>query len=658
MDLPLLRHRPTVESRDSSGSRWPRLSFRPNFSLSTKLTLLVVIPLALTLAVTLPLTVTGLNKLAAVTSIEKLEDEILLVDKHFEQFEENLERTANDISNDPILLAAVRDSNITGIKSILHSFNLTLNLQHLEVFDEMGVSFTHEHQAVTGMDMRSEDGGKASGSANIETTEMTQILGGWFLVSVRPLKHEGTLIGSVAVGKLIDSNLLAEMNFGRSDPILMLLGEEGEVVSSSFPSGDSSARFSIETEPEFVVSAKLGQIAVGWAMVDGERRRTAYVPVALGSGSRSMFAVSLAKSPVVSLRDELITDHIMVIAALSLLVLGVGYVVTRTITKRIMRLRDGAVEIGDGNLSFRIEENANDEIGTLAREFNRMSDRLNEENTQLEEANRDLELRVSERTEELQQANVQLLETQIQLVRTEKFGALGELSAGVAHDLRNPLGAIRNGIYFLKSRLAKSSELSTEPKVAEYLKVMDERITQCDKIIEDLISFTRISTPVYSPVDLSEVLESTLARVETPSGILVIRDYGETDVHVEADPHQLVRVFTNLIVNANEAIQDVGELTVSVRSVGPSAEVAITDTGLGISPEGLEKIFEPLYTTKIQGTGLGLSVCQQVIAKHNGSLDVHSKVGVGTTFTVRLPLSTASNQPLQPTGWSPSQPPL
>jgi len=112
----------------------------------------------------------------------------------------------------------------------------------------------------------------------------------------------------------------------------------------------------------------------------------------------------------------------------------------------------------------------------------------------------------------------------------------------------------------------------------------------------------------------------------------------------------LLRVFTNLIANANEAMLEGGELTGAVRSVGPSAEVAITDTGPGISPEGLEKIFEPLYTTKIQGTGLGLSVCQLVIAKHNGSLAVHSKVGFGITFTVSLPLLAAPNQPLQPGG--------
>jgi signal transduction histidine kinase len=645
MNLTHLRYRSAGGSHAGSGLRWPRISFRPKFSLSTKLTLLVVIPLALTLAVTLPLTVTGLNKLASVTSTEKLEDEVLLVDKHFEQFQENLERTANDLSHHEGMLDAVHESDIAGIKTILHSFNVALGLEHLEIFDDKGVSFSHEHDAdvdmgMQDMPMNAEE--RSPGPADLDTTKMTQILGGWFLVSIRPLKREGELIGSLTVGRLLDFSLLAEMNFGRSDPLLMLLGEDGSAVAASYLSSDESTHFPIELEPEFVAAARSGQISVGWALIDGEKRRTAYVPIALGSGSRSIFAVSLTKSPVVSLRDELITDHIMVIAALSILVLGVGYVVTRTITKRIMRIRDGAVEIGDGNLSFRIEESAHDEMGTLAREFNRMSDRLKEKNTQLEEANRDLELRVSERTEELQQANDQLMETQIQLVRTEKFGALGELSAGVAHDLRNPLGAIRNGIYFLKSRTSKSNDLSAEPKVAEYLKVMDERITQCDKIIEDLISFTRISTPVYSSVNLSEVLESTLAGIQTPCGISVIRDYGAERVDVQADPLQLLRVFTNLIANANDAMVEGGELTVAVRSVGPSAEVSITDTGSGISPEGLEKIFEPLYTTKIQGTGLGLAVCQQVIAKHTGSLDVHSKVGVGTTFTVRLPLSSAS----------------
>ena len=227
-----------------------------------------------------------------------------------------------------------------------------------------------------------------------------------------------------------------------------------------------------------------------------------------------------------------------------------------------------------------------------------------------------------------------------QLVGTEKFGALGELSAGVAHDLRNPLGAIRNGIFYLKSRMAKSERLAEETRFAEYLQIMDERITQCDKIIEDLISFTRISSPDYSAVDLGDLLDATLSGIEVPDGVTLRKDYAGGTTEVRADKDHLERVFANLIVNAYEAMTEGGELSVSVIKAELSVEVRFTDTGPGISPEGLEKIFEPLHTTKIQGTGLGLSVCQQVIAKHNGSLEVHSKKGVGTTFTVSLPITT------------------
>ncbi len=622
----------------SPSLQFPRVYIRKDLSLSTKLVLLVVIPLALTLAVTLPLTVTGLNRLASVTSTESLEDEILLVNKQTALFEEEIHRAANRIAQDPILLAAVRASNTLDIRTILHSSRVQLGFQHLEVADENGARLGHEHQVETTLDQMAKDELGASGMVEINTTKIVQTSGGWFLISVRPLYDAGGFLGSVAVGRVIDFNTLAEINFNRSDPVLVLLDDDGEAASASYPWSDETTHFHITTDPEMVRRARSGQVTIGSAVVNGRELPTAYVPVELGSGPRSVFAITLTKSPVVGLRDQLIANHVVVTAALALLVLGVGYTVTRAITRRILRLRDGAVEIGNGNLSHRIEENTNDEMGTLAREFNRMSDRLSEKTTQLEQANRDLEIRVFERTEELQQSNVQLLEAQSQLVRTEKFGALGELSAGVAHDLRNPLGAIRNGIFFVKSKLAKSEALAAEPKVAEYLQVMDERIAQCDKIIEDLISFTRISSPNYSTVNLGDLLDSTLSGIDIPDGITLKNKYVNDSAEVEVDSLQLQRVFTNLIVNAYEAMLDGGSLTIDVQTMGPSAEVTITDTGPGISPEGLEKIFEPLFTTKIQGTGLGLAVCQQVLVKHSGSLEVHSELGVGTTFRVSFPL--------------------
>ena len=640
MNIPHLPHRRTGEPSTWPSLRLPGFSIRRGFSLSTKLTLLVVIPLALTLAVTLPLTVTGLNQLASVTSAERLEDEIRLVDEHLKMFGDDLERTAEDLSENMVLLEAVKNSDSLTVRSVLHESRMRYSLQHLEIVDRNGLNLGHEFQ--TGMDVNQEELNqlKALGMSELQTTKTVQTPAGWFLVSVRPLKDSSNFIGSISVGKLIDSDALSKMNFGRNDPILALLNNDDVAASASYQSSDPATHFPITPDHEYVQAARGGSVVVGTAIIDGAKLKTAYVPVALGNGSRSVFLVSLTKSPVVGLRDSLIANHVMVTAALSLLVLGVGYMVTRAITRKILRIRDGAVEIGNGNLSYRIEENTNDEMGTLAHEFNQMSDRLKEKNNQLEQANHDLENRVMLRTKELQQANVQLLEAQSQLVRTEKFGALGELSAGVAHDLRNPLGAIRNGIFFIKSRLDKSGQINSEPKVNEYIRVMDERITQCDKIINDLISFTRISLPTYEVVNIREVINSTLTGVSIPESVKVINKIGKRPLEVQADSVQLGRVFTNLVLNANEAMVDGGELTISAVILGQDAEVTFADSGPGMSPEELEKIFEPLYTTKIQGTGLGLAVCQQVLTKHNGRLSVHSKPGVGTSFIVRVPLTT------------------
>ena len=235
----------------------------------------------------------------------------------------------------------------------------------------------------------------------IETTKLLQTPNGWFFVSLRSLNDSEGYLGRIVAGKLVDFDALTELNFGRSDPVLTSLGEVDQLIATSFKPNVNNMESPITPDPEYVGVARRGQTVVASVLVDGKNVRTAYAPVGFGSGSRGLFAVSLTKTLGVSIRNQLIADHVIVVAALSLLVLGLGYMVTWTITKRILRLRDGAVEIGNGNLSFRIEENTNDEMGTLAREFNLMSDRLKDKTDQLEQANQDLEHRVLERTGEL-----------------------------------------------------------------------------------------------------------------------------------------------------------------------------------------------------------------------------------------------------------------
>lgn len=259
----------------------------------------------------------------------------------------------------------------------------------------------------------------------------------------------------------------------------------------------------------------------------------------------------------------------------------------------------------------------------------------------LAEMNRTLEQRVMERTSDLQHANDRLIDAHDQLVRTEKLAAIGELSAGVAHDLRNPLGAIKNAIYYLNGKLLNSQSANENPRIPEFLKIIEDEVGHSNKIITDLLDFARISTPTFSPTDLGTLVQDCLGKIAVKEGIYinVLDHHHEELLEVQVDGQQLHRVFQNLILNAQDAMPDGGVITISTIKAGGNAEVAVSDTGEGIEPELMSKIFDPLFTTKTKGTGLGLAVCQQIVSKHGGTIKVESRPGKGATFKVTLPLS-------------------
>ncbi|NQW22235.1 MAG: PAS domain S-box protein [SAR202 cluster bacterium] len=262
-------------------------------------------------------------------------------------------------------------------------------------------------------------------------------------------------------------------------------------------------------------------------------------------------------------------------------------------------------------------------------------------NQRLAEMNRTLEKRVTERTSELQQANDRLIDAHDQLVRTEKLAAIGQLSAGVAHDLRNPLGAIKNAIYYLNGKLNDSESAKENPRIPEFLNIINYEVDHSNKIITDLMDFARIAPPSFAPADLGTLVQDCLGTLGVKEGVYinVLDGHHEDLLQVQVDGEQLNRVFQNLILNAQEAMQDGGVITVSTVENDGFADVSVSDTGEGIKPEIINKIFDPLFTTKTQGTGLGLAVCQQIVSKHGGTIEVESKPGKGSTFRVRLPLS-------------------
>ena len=184
----------------------------------------------------------------------------------------------------------------------------------------------------------------------------------------------------------------------------------------------------------------------------------------------------------------------------------------------------------------------------------------------IEETNSTLETRVQQRTQELQDA-------QDQLVRSEKLAAIGQLAGGVAHDLRNPLGAIKNAIYYLKKRLVATDITEANPRIGQFLEIAEEEVEHSNAIISDLMSFARVGVPSLSPTNLGEVVGSVLSTMEIRENVHVVKQFDPDLPEIMADGEQLYRVFINLANNAQDAMLDGGQLTISTQGVDGYAEV-------------------------------------------------------------------------------------
>ncbi|MCK4411273.1 PAS domain S-box protein, partial [Candidatus Bipolaricaulota bacterium] len=244
----------------------------------------------------------------------------------------------------------------------------------------------------------------------------------------------------------------------------------------------------------------------------------------------------------------------------------------------------------------------------------------------LQEYSERLQVMVEERTTELKDA-------QEELVRKEKLAILGQLAGGVGHDLRNPLGAIKNAAYFLNTVLKEPDR-----EVKETLEILEKEVGTSEAIISSLLDFARAKPPTKRKISVNEILQETLSRITVPENVEVVQELDETLPKSLADPDQLGQVFGNVILNGIQAMTEGGQLTIKSEAPAPGRiSVSITDTGVGIPQEQLEKVFEPLYTTKAKGIGLGLAIVKTLVEGHGGTIEVESKMGKGSTFTVTLP---------------------
>lgn len=333
---------------------------------------------------------------------------------------------------------------------------------------------------------------------------------------------------------------------------------------------------------------------------------------------RVTLAVSLAELINKSLKLR-ITITVVILVGISIISLGTYLFLRRLVGRPVKQLVDATRRIAGGDLGHRVSLTTDDEFEILGGSFDHMTESL--------------------------------LDAQRELVRREKLAALGHLAGGVGNELRNPLGVMNNAVFFLRCTMS-----DTDERVVEYLNIIDDEIANAQRIISDFVDFFRSNKPDRKPVPVHEIIRRSVDLCAIPDLVTLRDDIPAELPPVNVDMTQMSQVLQNLIVNAVQVMPNGGSLRIDARRAqgtrleaeGSSGqdieismdlvEISVSDTGTGISSENITKVFEPLYTTKSRGIGLGLAICRSYVEANGGRIQVESVLGEGTTFKVLLPV--------------------
>jgi len=327
---------------------------------------------------------------------------------------------------------------------------------------------------------------------------------------------------------------------------------------------------------------------------------------------------------------------------------AIAIIVAMMITSIVVRLSLRPIEelamatgrVAGGDYDVKVREGRNDEIGELAASFNKMTDDLKLSRNALVEK------------ELLEELVVELRETQEQLVQAGKLAAVGQLAAGVAHEINNPMAGIMGYAQLLAEKMRRKQEQGIAapeiPKLLSYVESMEKQSQRCKQIVQNLLKFARASSEAdSSTVDCNQVLSETLSLIThqlDTNRIALVTDLQPGLPPVLGHEGKMQQIYTNIIINAMQAMEAGGTITATTSVERGRVITRIKDTGVGIPKEHFDKIFEPFFTTKGigKGTGLGLSVTYGLVQDMGGQISIESTVGAGTTFTISFPVISES----------------
>lgn len=362
---------------------------------------------------------------------------------------------------------------------------------------------------------------------------------------------------------------------------------------------------------------KRGEPFVGRAFVVNHWYITAYEPIRdLGGRIIGILYVGLLEQKYVDLRRRAVVVFLTITLFGAAAAFAIAYFISSKISASVKKLAFASERLAHGDLDVRVEIKSHDELHELAEAFNFMAEALRKRDEKLREF------------------------TTRRIMESERLAHIGQLAAGIAHEINNPLTGIVTYAHLLLER-AKAGN-----GTREFLEKIVKQADRCRDIIRGLLDFARQRKPDKRSSNVNRVLEECISLVENQAlfhNIRIIRNLAPDLPKVFMDPSQIQQVFMNMIINAAEAMDGNGQLKLTTRHLSADGivEIQFSDTGHGISEEDLDRIFDPFFTTKEvgHGTGLGLAISYGIIKEHKGTITVESQVGKGTTFTIRLPVS-------------------